>query len=149
MIKIHVYLYSFFIFKKEKLISPKIKFINFIILVIHVCIREEKFEILRVVTESYYDIIEDKEIFYQWFCSENSDNMNPFDLSAMRSNKDIIKYIYEIIKRRDFLKFKLLEKRNNFFHYAAKKNECYSIVSINIITNKNFWPLNYYFNKVI
>lgn len=96
---------------------------------VHICIREEKFEILRVVTESYYDIIEDKEIFYQWFCSENSDNMNPFDLSAMRSNKDIIKYIYEIIKRRDFLKCKLLDKRNNFFHYAAKKNECYPIVN--------------------
>jgi hypothetical protein len=55
--------------------------------------------------------------------------MNPFDLSAMRSNKDVIKYLYEIIKRRDFLKHKILEKRNNFFHYAAKKNECYPIVS--------------------
>jgi len=82
------------------------------------------------VTESYFEIIEDKEIFYQWFCSDNSQNMNPFDISATRSNRDIIKYLYEIIKTQNFLKLKLLEKRNNFFHYAAKKNECFPIVMI-------------------
>jgi len=80
------------------------------------------------VTEAYYNLIEDKEIFYHWFCSENNDNMTPFDLASMRSNKDIIKYVYEIVKRREFFKYKLLEKRNNFFHYAAKKNECFPIV---------------------
>lgn len=95
---------------------------------VHICIKEEKYDILRAVTEAYYELIAEKEIFYQWFCSENSDNMNSFDISAFRPNKEIIKYIYDIINSKDFVKHKLLEKRNNFFHYAAKKNECFPIV---------------------
>lgn len=95
------------------------------------------------MTESYYEIIEDKENFYQWFCSDNLQNMNPFDISATRSNRDIIKYLYEIIKTQNIFKFKLVEKRNNFFHYAAKKNECYPIV---IIFYFNLDSIKFYLN---
>ena len=58
--------------------------------------------------------------------------MNSFDLSAIRANRKIIKYIYDIVKKRDFLFEEISLKRSNFFHYAAKKNECFPIVK-----NKN------------
>jgi hypothetical protein len=96
--------------------------------VIHYFVKEEKLEYLKAVVEAYYILIEDKEIFFEWFTRENSNHMTGFEIAAQRSNKDIIKYIYEIIKKTDVGKLKLNEKRNNLFHYAAKRNECFPIV---------------------
>ena len=78
--------------------------------------------------ESYYILVDEKERFYEWFTMENQDSMTPFDIAAQYSNKDIIKYLYEILKKTDENRLKLTEKRNNLFHYAAKSNHCYPIV---------------------
>jgi hypothetical protein len=59
---------------------------------------------------------------------ENSMNLTPIEMAVQRGNREIIKFLYEIIKKTDEEKFKL-ENRNNLFHYAAKRDECYPIVS--------------------
>ena len=98
-------------------------------LVVHHFVREEKMDYLKAIVEAYYVIIDDKEKFFNWFSAENSKELTPFDIASQRPNKDIIKYMYEIIKKTDEGKLRLTEKRNNLFHYAAKRNECYPIVT--------------------
>ena len=91
--------------------------------------REEKLDYLKALTEAYYVLIEDKEKFFEWFTMENSENMTPLDIAAQFSNKDIIKYLYEILKKTNESKLRLTERRNNLFHYAAKCNQSYPIVN--------------------
>jgi hypothetical protein len=97
-------------------------------LVIHHCVREEKYEYLVAVTESYEYLL-DRDRFFQWFLAQNSNNMTVLDIAAQRGNKEIIKYLYSRIKNIDKTVLRLTDKRNNIFHYAAKRNECYPIVS--------------------
>ena len=59
---------------------------------------------------------------------ENNENLTGFDIAAQRGNKDVIKFLFEIISKTDEGKLRLTEKRNSIFHYAAKKNQCYPIV---------------------
>jgi hypothetical protein len=55
-------------------------------------------------------------------------NMTALEIAVQRPNKEIIKYLYEIIKKTDENKLRFREKRNNLFHLAAKRNECFPIV---------------------
>jgi hypothetical protein len=68
--------------------------------------------------------------------------MNAFDLSALRTNKKIIKYIFDVVKKRDFLFEEIYQKRSNFFHYSAKKNECFPIVIYKIYLKNLFKTKN-------
>lgn len=148
--------------KKKILVS--IFFKKFI--VAHYFVKEEKLESLRIIVECYYVLIEDKDKFYDWLLAENSDEMTILELVAQRPNKEIIKYLYDLINKTDESKLRINERRNNLFHLAAKRNECYPIVffytklskifSQNIINLPNKYgitPLHYacYFgcNKVI
>lgn len=73
-------------------------------------------------------MINDDDKFYDWFLSSNAQDMTVFDLAAQRSNKFILKYIFDIVKRTNGNRLELHPSKNNFIHYAAKRNECYSIV---------------------
>lgn len=97
-------------------------------IVVHILTTDEKPEHLRIIVESYYLFVEDKDKFYNWFMMENKENLTGFDIAAQRSNKDVIKFLFEIISKTDEGKLRLTEKRNSIFHYAAKKNQCYPIV---------------------
>ena len=96
--------------------------------VVHLLTKDEKTEQLRVIVESYYLFIEDKEQFFDWFTMENSEELTGFDIAAQRGNKEIIKFLFEIISKTDEGKLRLTEKRNSVFHNAAKKNQCYPII---------------------
>ena len=78
---------------------------------------------MKVVTESYFDILNDKEKFYKWFCLENNEDMNAFDISAQRSNRAIIQYIYDIVRKEDFLfeSVKLLRTKTSMKTKLTKK----------------------------
>jgi hypothetical protein len=99
-------------------------------IVVHYCVREEKVEFLKAIVESYLILVPNPAKFFEWFTLENNQNMNAFDIAAQRPNKDIIKFLYDIIKKTDESKLRLTERRNNLFHNAAKRNECYPIVII-------------------
>ncbi len=93
---------------------------------LHYCVKEEKYDYLVVINQAYRNIVSQHEEYIQWFLFENGVGMNIMDLAAQRSNKDIIKYIYSVIKNERGLN--LFVNRNNVFHYAAKRNECFPIV---------------------
>ena len=67
--------------------------------VVHLLTKDEKTEQLRVIVESYYLFIEDKEQFFDWFTMENSEELTGFDIAAQRGNKEIIKFLFEIISK--------------------------------------------------
>lgn len=82
------------------------------------------------MVDAYKYLIDENDRFFDWFLMENSQNMTVLDLASQRSNKEIIKYLYEVIKKADKNQLKFAERRNNLFHYAAKRNECFPIVRI-------------------
>jgi hypothetical protein len=60
----------------------------------------------------------------------NRNYMTVLDISAQRGNKEIIKYLYSKVKDVDKSFLRLTDRKNNLFHYAAKRNECYPIVRL-------------------
>jgi ankyrin repeat protein len=100
----------------------------YIFLVAHICVKKENLDYLKAIVEAYFILVENKEDFYNWITSENSEGMTPIDIACQYSNRETIKYLFEIIKKTNEKKLKLSEKRNNMFHSAAKSNECFSIV---------------------
>jgi hypothetical protein len=83
---------------------------------------------LKVIVEAFHLLLDNEEIFYTWFLSENADLMTPLDLSAQYSNRDIVNYVYEVVKKTSEDRLKLTESRKNIFHHAAKANQAYPIV---------------------
>ena len=105
--------------------------LNFLFLkniVAHILVKEEKALCLKAVVEAYYVLLEQKEKFFDWITKENSENMTPLEIAVQYSNKEIIKYLFEIIKKTNEDKLKLTQNRNNLFHYAAKSNQSFPIV---------------------
>lgn len=94
----------------------------------HLCILDDKYESLVVITEVYIKCIGSNNEFFDWFLLKNSENLDVFDLSAQRGNKNIIKFLYEIVSKTNESKLELTSPRNNVFHNAALKNQCYPII---------------------
>lgn len=94
----------------------------------HLCVKESKIDILRVIIESYIDILGKSEKFYKWLMFENNEFLTIFDLSAQISNKEVIKYLFETIASDEERTLNITERRNNVFHNAAKNNQCYPII---------------------
>lgn len=93
----------------------------------HILVKEEKIESLKIIVEAYYLELE-KDIFYAWFTSENQEKLTGLDISAQKNNKEIIKYLFGKISKTEEKVLRLDEKRNTFFHYAAKKNQSFPII---------------------
>jgi hypothetical protein len=121
----------------------------YLIKVLHHCVREEKYEYLIAITEAYEYLLNDRSKFLNWFLGLNGANMNILDISGQRANKEIIKYLYSKIKDIDRSLLKLTDKRNNLFHYAAKRNECYPIVFINLYSYSFMRNSNHYTRVLI
>lgn len=96
-------------------------------IVVHILVNEEKLETLKIIVEAYYLDL-DKDTFYKWFTSENDSKLTPLDISAHKGNKEIIKYLFGKISKTEENVLRLNEKRNSFFHYAAKKNQIFPII---------------------
>ena len=96
--------------------------------------KKENLDYLKTIVEGYYILVENKDNFFNWITSENSEWMTPIDIACQFPNKETIKYLFDFIKKTSEKKLKLAEKRNNLFHYAAKSNECFPIVTF-IINN--------------
>lgn len=94
----------------------------------HLCISDDKYEALVIITEVYIQCIGSNSEFFDWFLSKNNENLDVFDISARRGNKNIIKFLYEIIIKTNESKLELTSRRNNVFHNAALKNQCYPII---------------------
>ena len=89
---------------------------------------EEKEEQLKIIIDSYYLLLDNKDIFYKWFMLENKENLTILDIACQKGNKIIIKYLFSIISKTDESKLRLTEKRNSIFHNSAKNNQTYPII---------------------
>ena len=94
----------------------------------HLIIKEDKLESLEFIIESYITLLGFSDRFFQWFLSENNDGQTVLELCVKYSNKDIIKYIYEIVSKTTESNFRLKENRKGIFHYAAIYNQIYPII---------------------
>ena len=94
----------------------------------HLLVNRENNELLTIICNIYYILIINKNDFYDWFLKENSDKLTILDIASIKSNKDMLEYLFEMISRTDGNKLKFNIKKDNFFHYSAKKNQYFSIL---------------------
>ena len=95
---------------------------------IHLIIKEDKLESLELIIESYISLLGFSDRFFEWFLSENIEGQTILDMCIKYSNKDIIKYLYEIVSKTTESNFRLRENRKGIFHYAAIYNKIYPII---------------------
>ena len=94
----------------------------------HLLANEENNELLKIICNFYYLLLINKNEFYDWFLKENTENLTILDIASIKSNKEMLEYLYEIISRTDGSKLKFNTNKNNFFHFSAKYNKYYSIL---------------------
>ena len=94
----------------------------------HLAVKEDKIEIVSLIINAYIDLLNYSQKFFDWFLSENSEKETVLELCSSKGNIEIIKFIYSIISKTTEDKFRLEEKKNNIFHYAAMNNQCYPII---------------------
>ena len=123
----------------------------------HLIIKEDKLESLQLIIESYITLLGFSDRFFEWLLSENNDGQTVLDICVKYSNKDIIKYLYEVVSKTTESNFRLKENRKGIFHYAAIYNKIYPIIYfyeklqrffkncliIDIPTEKGMTPLHY------
>ena len=98
---------------------------------LHILSKLSLFYPLKIICDTYYIILGDKEVFYKWFLLENSEKLNVLDIASIKGNKQILSYLYSIIARTNesLLKFDdIHNKKNSLFHSCAKYNQYYSIL---------------------
>ena len=94
----------------------------------HLLVNEENLDLLKIICDTYYLLLINKDEFYDWFLKENNENLTILDNASIKGNKEMLEYFYEIISRTDEKKLKFNVKKNNFFHFSAKYNQSYSIL---------------------
>lgn len=94
----------------------------------HLIIKEDKLDCLELIIESYITLLGFSDRFFEWFLSENNEGQTVLDICVKHNNKDIIKYIYEIVSKTTESNFRLKENRKGIFHYAAIYNKIYPIL---------------------
>ena len=94
----------------------------------HLMIKTNIYERVVAVIQSYIALLGVNDSFFNWLLSENNQRETPLDLCAQYGNKQIIKYMYSIISKTTENKFRIAEKRNGIFHYAAMFNKGYPII---------------------
>ena len=87
----------------------------------HISVIQGKYVELKIIIESYLEILGRNEEYYNFLMKENDENLTIFDLSAQKGNKEIIKFIYEQISGVESQTIKINKNKNNIFHNAAKK----------------------------
>ena len=94
----------------------------------HLIIKEDQLESLELIIESHITLLGFSDRFFDWFLSENNEGQTVLDICVKYNNKDIIKYIYEIVCKTTETNFRLTENRKGIFHYAAMYNKLYPII---------------------
>ena len=94
----------------------------------HLCVKESKLELIKAIISSYEDILSKGEKFFKWLMQENSEDLTIYDLAAQKGNKDILKYLFEIVHSHETTTINITQHRNNIFHNAAKNNQCFPII---------------------
>ena len=94
----------------------------------HLIIKTDNLESVELIIESYITLLGFSDRFFEWFLSENNENQTVLDICVKYNNKDIIKYLYEIVSKTTESNFRLKEHRKGIFHYAAIHNKLYPIL---------------------
>jgi hypothetical protein len=110
--------------------------VNFTNLVLHICVKEERYESMIAIVEAYHYMFKNKASFTHWFFALNGNKMTALEIAAQKGNKDIIKYLYNQISDKSLLG--IIGCRSNVFHSAAKNNQCYPIVILYLYPSYSF-----------
>ena len=94
----------------------------------HLCVKESKLELIKAIISSYEDILTKGEKFFKWLMQENSEDLTIYDLASQKGNKDILKYLFEVVHSHETTTINITQQRNNIFHNAAKNNQCFPII---------------------
>ena len=94
----------------------------------HLSVKEDKYETVCLIIDSYLYILGINETFFNWLFSKNNNRENIFDLCAQKGNIKIIQYLYSIMSKTSESQLHLTDKANNLFHHAAQNNQCYPII---------------------
>ena len=110
---------------------------------LHILTKTSNYYPLKIICDTYYILLDDENLFFKWFFSENKENLTALDIASIIGNKRILSYLFSILSRtnKSILKFDDINiKKNTVFHYSAKNNQYYSIL---------FWyeKLQQYFPK--
>ena len=73
----------------------------------HIAVIEGKYPQLKIIIESYLEILGRNEDYYNFLMRKNDENLTIYDLSAQKGNKEIIKFLYEHMNKFQELKIKL------------------------------------------
>ena len=85
----------------------------------HLIIKEDKLESLELLIESHITLLGFSDSFLEWFLSENNEDQTVLDICVKYNNKNIIKYIFEIVNKSTESNFRLKENRKSIFQYTA------------------------------
>ena len=94
----------------------------------HLIIKEDDLESLKLIIESYIQLLGFTSLLFDWFLSEDHEGQRVLELCVKYTNKDIIKYIYETVSKTTDSNFRLKENRKGIFHHAAIYNKIYPII---------------------
>ena len=94
----------------------------------HLCVKESKLELIKAIISSYEDILTKGEKFFKWLMQENSEDLTIYDMASQKGNKDILKYLFEVVHSHETTTINITQHRNNIFHNAAKNNQCFPII---------------------
>ena len=94
----------------------------------HMLTFDEDLSLLKIICDSYYINLPNKNDFFDWFLFENNEEKTILDIASIKCNKEILEYLYYILIRTDENRLKFHIKRNTIFHYSAKYDKYYSIL---------------------
>ena len=98
---------------------------------LHLLAEKSQLYPLKIICDTYYFILDEENLFFNWFFWENIDNMTVLDIASIKGNKQILLYLYSILRKTDISRLKFSDiknKKNTIFHYSAKHNQYYSIL---------------------
>ena len=94
----------------------------------HLVIQTDKYERVEIIIEAYKSLIKMKDVFFDWLISENNEKQTPLDICVQYGNRQIIKYMYDILSKETEKVFRIDESRKGIFHYAAMYDQSYPII---------------------
>ena len=98
---------------------------------LHILSQNSKYYPLKIICDTYYILLDNENLFFNWFLSENSDKLTVLDIASIKGNKQILLYLYSIISKTNKSRLKLDDlnnKSNTIFHHCAIKNQFYSLL---------------------
>ena len=98
---------------------------------LHIYVKESILSNIKLIVESYLDILNDTNDLYEMLFFKNIDNLNVFELSVIYENFNIIKYLFGILKNENNInEFKkhIDYLIKNIFNIAVKQNKYFSII---------------------